>query len=188
MVNQINSSLLCWRVGFNWPLQLHSLICHIFLSTLQFDKQDLNWSLPHSKQSRASCKWLREIFTTLCVYHLMQSETAAATSPFFFYRRRNVTDGKQQSACLFESSQWLRSNWKSDRSELTVHCDCTPGPLWVTLPCKLLLPSPDSGRSGGWGRGAAREEVVGWAERRYGCSSAGPAGKVLLVTAQCRLF
>lgn len=26
----------------NRPLQLHSLICHILLSTLQFDKQDLN--------------------------------------------------------------------------------------------------------------------------------------------------
>lgn len=104
VVNQINGCLWCWRVALRWPLQMHSLICHIFLSTLQFDKQDLNWSLPHSQQSTVSCKWLREIFTALCVCHLMQSETAAATSlSFFFFRRRNVTEGEQHSACLFES-------------------------------------------------------------------------------------
>lgn len=51
VVNQINGCLWCWRVALRWPLQMHSLICHIFLSTLQFDKQDLNWSLPHSQQS-----------------------------------------------------------------------------------------------------------------------------------------
>lgn len=48
--------------------------------------------------------------------------------------------------------------------------------LWFTWPCTLPPPSPDSGWSGGWGRGAGREGAGGWAERRCGCSSAGPGG------------
>lgn len=42
----------------NRPLRSLSLICCNLLSTLQFDKQDLKWSLPHGKQPAAS--WGRE--------------------------------------------------------------------------------------------------------------------------------
>lgn len=182
MVNQINGCLWCWRVALPWPLQMHSLICHIFLSTLQFDKQDLNWSLPHSQQSTVSCKWLREIFTTLCVGHLMQSETAAATSLLLLLPPPQKCHGRWTtlSPFVWKLALTASGDWAQTRKSVW--------PLWFTWTCKLLLPSPDSGRSGGWGRGAAREEAGGWAERRCGCSSAGPGGKVLLVTTLCRLF
>lgn len=88
-------SLMMTTSGFlkTGPLQSRSLflICRIFLfSTPQYDKQDLNWSLPHGKQSS---EWAggniyhSYVFTASC-YLRQQPPVIRASSTCC---RRNVT-------------------------------------------------------------------------------------------------
>lgn len=135
-MNQINSRLWSWQASPNWPPRSHALICGDLLSTLQFDKQDLRWSLPHAQHF------------PLCVDPSRELQQSALQHP--------------------EGKGVMELHLEEDEVPLleTIICSCT-----------LLLLSPDSGRSGGWGRGAGREEEAGWAERPRGCSSAGPGGK-----------
>lgn len=136
MVNHINSCLWRWRVGFNWPLQLHSLICHIFLSTLQFDKQDLNWSLPHSKQSTVNSELQvaeGDISYSMCLpTHAILKQQLPVACSSSTAAKMSPKVNNSQPVCFRASSDWAQTRSQPGVSlsyTVAVHCRAALGHL-----------------------------------------------------------